>query len=132
VDADFAICASPGGERCDIHSCKPGMVCRGLLLPIPQSPIVETQCVVSCSEKSPCPSGQFCDDGECATPCRAGSKDCSPPMVCSEAITQRREWRCWPAGHPLPMHEQPRPPKLPALPIEHRKGERTWFDLQDQ
>jgi hypothetical protein len=131
VDADFAICVGARGERCDVHPCKPGMVCRSLFLPIPQSPIVETRCALPCSKQSPCPDGQFCDEGECAIPCRAGSQDCPPAMVCSEALYPRAEWRCWPEGHPLPMYRQ-RGAELPALPIEHRKGKRTWFEVPGQ
>jgi hypothetical protein len=133
VDADFAICASARGERCDVHPCRPGMVCRSLFLPFPQNQVVETQCVVPCSKESPCPSGQLCDERECAIPCRAGSQDCSPSMVCAPAVGQRRKWRCWPEGHPLPTFEQQRsPPKLPSLPIERPNGRRTWLDGQGQ
>ncbi len=131
VDADFAICASARGDHCDVHPCKPGAVCRSLFLPIPQSPIVETRCVVPCTKESPCPSGQFCDEGECAIPCRIDAQDCPPPMACSDAFVPKNGGRCWPEGHPLPMYEQ-RGKDLPALPIEHREGKRTWFEVRGQ
>lgn len=131
VDADFAVCASARGERCDVHPCKPGTVCRGLFLQLPQNPVVETQCVVQCSKESPCPSGQFCDEGECAIPCHLNAQDCPSPMVCSYPLGQRT-WRCWPEGHPVPTGEQHRTPKLPSLPIEHvGKSKRSWYGGED-
>jgi hypothetical protein len=132
VDADFSICARPQGDRCDVHPCKPGMVCRSRFLPLPQTPAVETRCVLPCSKESPCPSGQFCDAGECAIPCHLMAQDCPPPMVCDHPLGQQ-QWRCWPEGHPVPTNEKRRTPKLPSLPIEHwGKGERKWYDGQDQ
>jgi len=132
IDANFAICARPRGERCDIHPCRSGTVCRSLFLPIPQSPIVETMCAIACSKESPCPSGQFCDGRECATPCRTGSQDCETHMVCAPALFHLPEWRCWPEGHPQSMSQDRSLPKLPSLPIEQRHDQRTWFDGQGQ
>jgi hypothetical protein len=96
IDADFAICAESTGEHCDVHPCKPGMLCLARYRQIPQHPTVETRCVVACSETAPCTAGQFCDDGECAMPCRLGGNDCPAGMTCSEAVTPRKEGRCWP------------------------------------
>jgi len=95
VDGDFAICAIPIGERCDLHPCKPGTVCLARYHQ-ERTAVVESRCVVSCAASKPCPAGQFCDDGECATPCHLDASECPPGMFCSAALSKGTLARCWP------------------------------------
>jgi hypothetical protein len=93
VDPDFTVCAIPIGDRCDLHACRPGMVCRAWYRQ-QRTATLETRCVIPCVASKDCSAGQFCDEGECATPCRLAAADCPSGMFCAAAVSGDAS-RCW-------------------------------------